>query len=417
MDESRKLRRRQREARPRERPALGAASPPRPVPAAPEAEGDAVRGLLGASSKPAGRFDRAWRLTKPLLVLALVAGLAMPVIFWARYHAQNVTSKNAAVRGQLAEIGSRLTGLVTKVEVDAGDRVKAGQVLVRLEDRHLRAEVQEARAVVEGLQRTIDVERLNVSHERRRIEQQENEAEARLQAANAQTAAARIQAEEARREYELRQSLYTHDGVVSSEDVRASETRRRTSDAKLDEARANSAAAKSAGETVRLAGDAVGIQERKVGVLEAELEQAQARVARAEADLDGTLLRAPGDGAIVRRIVQPGGSVESGQPIISMWLGSDVWIEAWIDEDDIGAVSLGSIATVQFHSFPGREFTGVVDKIGLATDLELPDSAVPQPRFTRMRSAPVVGVRIRLDNPPVELLPGLSAIVAIRKAG
>jgi hypothetical protein len=34
-----------------------------------------------------------------------------------------------------------------------------------------------------------------------------------------------------------------------------------------------------------------------------------------------------------------------------------------------------------------------------------------------MRSAPVVGVRIRLDDPPLELLPGLSAIVAIRKAG
>jgi membrane fusion protein (multidrug efflux system) len=410
MEESRKLRRRQRADR-TDAPDL------RSLPAEPAEHEDAVAGLLGTASRPMGRRERLWRSARPWMIPALVVALGVPVVLWVRYQSQNVTSKNAAVRGHLAEIGTRLSGIVTKVEVDVGDRVKAGQVLVQLEDRHLRAEVQEARAVVEGLQRSIDVEQMNVGHERRRVQQQEHEAAAKAKAADAQTAAARIQAEEARRDYQLRQNLFSRDGVVSGEDVHNAETRQRTSEARLDEARANSAVAKSAGETARLAGDAVGIQARKVGVLESELQQAEARLARAEADLDGTLLRAPGDGAIVRRIVQPGGSVEAGQPIISMLLGTDLWIEAYIDEDDIGSVSLGSVATVRFHSFPGREFRGIVDKIGLATDLELPDSAVPQPRSSRMRSAPVVGLRIRLDDPPLELLPGLSAVVAIRKAG
>jgi multidrug resistance efflux pump len=402
MGDTRKLRRRDR---------------PSPLPAEPAEHDDAIAGLLGAPSAPASRLALAWGSVRRWLVPAIVLTIALPVFFWARYHVQNVTSKNAAVRGHLAEIGTRLSGIVTKVEVDVGDRVKAGQVLVQLEDRHLRAEVDEARAVVEGLQRTIDVEQLNVTHERRRVAQQEQEAAAKVKAAEAQTKAARIQAEEARREHAMRESLFSRDGVVSSEDVRLAETRQRTSEARLDEAQANSAAARSAGQTVRLAADAVGIQEGKVGVLETELLRARARLERAEADLADTQLRAPEDGAVVRRIVQPGGSVQAGQPIISMWLGKDVWIEAWIDEDDIGQVSLGSVATVRFHSLPGREFTGVVDQIGLATDLELPDTAVPQPRFSRMRSAPVVGVRIRLADPPVELLPGLSAVVAIRKAG
>jgi membrane fusion protein (multidrug efflux system) len=147
------------------------------------------------------------------------------------------------------------------------------------------------------------------------------------------------------------------------------------------------------------------------------LLRAQARLERAEADLDSASIRAPEDGSIVRRIVQPGGSVEAGQPIIVMRLGHDVWIEAWVDEDDIGFVRLGSIATVTFHSLPGREFTGVVDNIGLTTDLEVPAADVPKPRSSRMRSAPVVGLRIRLEKPPPELVPGLSAVVAIRKAG
>ena len=77
---------------------------------------------------------------------------------------------------------------------------------------------------------------------------------------------------------------------------------------------------------------------------------------------------------------------------------------------------LGGAANVTFHSIPGREFTGVVDKIGITTDLEIPAADVPKPRFQRMRSAPVVGLQIRLQKPPPELVPGLSAVVAIRKA-
>ena len=157
------------------------------------------------------------------------------------------------------------------------------------------------------------------------------------------------------------------------------------------------------------------IRERRVGSLEADLLSAEARLMGTEADLEGAVIRAPADGAVVRRIIQPGGSVEVGQPIISMWLGNDVWIEAWIDEEDIGFVKLGSKAMVTLHSVPGRDFEGVVDKIGLATDLEIPESEVPQPRNTRMSGAPVVGVRIRLDDPPLDLLPGLSAVVAIER--
>jgi membrane fusion protein (multidrug efflux system) len=391
---------------------------PRPQPSSPgTGEDDPIGGLLGTPAPVASRRRRAWRAARFGLIPILLLGVGTPVVIWLQYQSQHVTSKNAAVRGHLAEIGTRLTGQVAKVEVDVGDKVVAGQILIRLEDRHLRAEVQEARAQVAGLQRTIEVERMDIAHERRKIGQQAQEAAAKAESADAQTEAARIRADEARRNRELRESLYARDGVVSRENVRDAETQQLTAAARLDEAKANSAVAKSAGLSVRLAGDAVTIQDRKVGVLEADLLRAQARLERAEADLDSASIRAPEDGSIVRRIVQPGGSVEAGQPIIVMRLGHDVWIEAWVDEDDIGFVRVGSIATVTFHSLPGREFTGVVDNIGLTTDLEVPAADVPKPRSSRMRSAPVVGLRIRLEKPPPELVPGLSAVVAIRKAG
>jgi len=388
-------------------------------PLAPSNEGDdAVSDLLGepVAATSASRLRYVWRFLRWGLALLVLLGLAAPGYLWVQYQSLNVTSKNAAVRGHLAEIGTRLNGLVTSVNVDVGDRVTKGQVLVTLEDRHLLATVQEARADIAGLERTIEVERLAIAHEQRQNEQLENEAQSKVAAAEAQTAAARIRAEDARKDYEISEALFSRDGVVSGEDVRDADANRRLAAALLEEAQANSGVAQSAEQTVRLARGALLIRERRVGVLEADLLRAQARLTRAEAGLDGASIRAPADGAIVRRIIQPGGSVEVGQPIISMWLGKEVWVEAWIDEDDIGSVSLGSEAAVTFHSFPGREFMGLVDKIGLATDLEIPDSEVPQPRFSRMRGAPVVGVVIVLHEPPLDLLPGLSAVVAIRKA-
>ncbi len=366
---------------------------------------------------PRSRFRWLRTLFLWLLAIGLLTAVAVPTWFWFDYRALHVTSTNAAVRGYVSDVGTRLSGAVTSVEVDVGDRVQQGQVLVRLADRHLQAEVLEARAELEGLKRTLDVERLTIAHQRREVAQQASEADARAAAAEAQTTAAQIRLDNASQEHQSRKTLFERDGAVSSEDVRVAETNRRTAAAQLEEARANSDVARSAGRKARLDRDALAIREQNLGVLEANVRRAEARLARAEADLESTLVRAPEAGAIVRRNVQPGASVELGQPVISMWLGDQVWIEAWIDEDDIGQVRSGAEATVTLHSFPGREFSGVVDKIGLATDLEIPDSDVPQPRFSRMRGAPVVGVRIRLNEPAPEFLPGLSAVVAIRKAG
>lgn len=297
---------------------------------------DAISELLGATASPVvrrapGRRQLRWG------IVAVGVTLAVTLLLWLHYRSGFVTSTNAAVRGHVSELGSRLNGRVAAVMVDAGDTVEAGQVLVQLEDRHLVAELEVARA---------------------------------------QVAAARANAELARLTHTLNSTLFEMRGVSRS-DLNRSDAERR--------------------------------------VREAELLAAQARVQRAEAELESATIRAPLRGAVVRRIVQPGAAVEAGKPAIALWLGDELWVEAWMDEDDLGFVRQGSRASVTLNAFPGREFGGIVDRIGLATDLEQPDSALPHPRFSRMRSAPVLAVRIRLNEPPSHLVPGLSARVSIKK--
>jgi multidrug resistance efflux pump len=202
---------------------------------------------------------------------------------------------------------------------------------------------------------------------------------------------------------------------VPAERARAAETELRTAEALAAEARAKASAASASEDLARVDSEGLGVREKRVSVLESEIATLQAKVAIAEANLEGTIIRAPDSGAVVRRIVQPGGSIGVGQPIISLWVGGDIWVEAWVDEADLADVSVGSVATVTFASYPDREFSGVVESLGVSTDSELPDTAVPQPRSERMRDAPLISVRIRLDDPATDLFPGLSAVVGISK--
>lgn len=351
------------------------------------------------------------------IVCCVLLLLTAPVAAWLHYQSGYVISRNAIVKGQLAQVGTRLEGVLIELKVEDGERVRAGQVLARLDDSHVRAEVEAARAEVAGLEKELEIERAAIDHEERVLQNKQHEATANLGAAAAEVEAAESRSEDAQAYYQARKDLFAAGGAISGELVREAQAKARTAQALVKSARAEYSAMQSAQQRAGLDSEGLALRKQRVAVLDAALSRARARLAVSQADLEGTLIRAPADGAVVRRILQPGGSVDVGTPVMSLWLGDEVWIEAWLDEDDIPFVKRGSVARVTLQSFPGREFAGVVERIGLTTDFEMPPSEVPQPRFARMRGAPVVGVGIRLADPPAQLLPGLSAVVGIRKSG
>ena len=110
-------------------------------------------------------------------------------------------------------------------------------------------------------------------------------------------------------------------------------------------------------------------REQRLDILAARSAQAAARVDRAEADLEATVIRAPADGAIIRRLAQPGMAVDVGTPAVSMWFSDDTWIEAWVKEADLSAITEGNTVRVTSPALPGETLEGAVASIGLATDL------------------------------------------------
>ena len=348
----------------------------------------------------------------PLVLLAL---LVLGVSSWINYRSLYVASSNAIVRGHLAELGTRIAAVVSSVEVEPGQHVAKGDILLRFDDAHLRGRAEAARAELALLERELEAEKRAIQHEKRLLDEQDQEGKANLAAAQADVAAAGIQTEDARMRFEVQKQLQA-EKIAPAELVRAAKADWDMRIEFLKSGQAKYDALRAAENRRRLARAGLEIREFSLGAREAQVDKARATREIAEADLKDTVIRAPESGAIVRRVVQPGASVEAGLPTLVMWLGDRLWVEAWVDESDVAMIDEGSKAVVTFPSFPGRKFAGRVTAIGFASDYDVPDEEVPRPKNVRMRSDPVVNVRIELDALPTRLRPGLSAVVAIERS-
>lgn len=352
------------------------------------------------------------RITK-IIVIGLLLLLLIIIVSWLQYQSRHVISSNAVVRGQLTEVGTRFSGMLAVTEVGEGDRVHAGQVLARLENRHIHAEIQEIQAQIDALEREIKLEHSTIEYERLKRRTHLEEANAKVAAAQAETIAARNRADEASAFYKARQNLLEQQ-LISRDLMRQAEAEHKTALAMANAVQANKVAADSAKRNALLELDSLTLRVQHLDVLDANLQATKAQLRRAQADLEGTFIRAPSDGTVIRWLIKTGGSIRVGTPVVLMSIGDDIWIEAWIEEDQISRINLGSPVTVTLPSHPGQELKGIVKAVGVATDYEQPAEVVPQPRATRMRGAPVISVLVQLQDVPLStLLPGLSATVAI----
>jgi membrane fusion protein (multidrug efflux system) len=166
-------------------------------------------------------------------------------------------------------------------------------------------------------------------------------------------------------------------------------------------------------------------QRHQVTVKEAEIEraaagltQAQADLAFAELQLAHTEVRAPADGVISKKSVEPGQVVQMGQPLLAIVPLHDVWVLANFKETQLARVRPGMPATVEIDTFPGKVFRGTVDSLAAGTGARF--SLLPPENATGnwVKVVQRIPVKIRLDakdfGNPHTLRAGMSAYVVIR---
>jgi membrane fusion protein (multidrug efflux system) len=159
------------------------------------------------------------------------------------------------------------------------------------------------------------------------------------------------------------------------------------------------------------AGKAVEVARAQLSIAQAQIETAEAQLRVIASQLQNTRILAPMSGSIAKQSVQQGDVVQPGQAIFTINDLSDVWVTANFKETKIRHIRTNSSVRISVDAYPNRKFVGRVVRIG---------SGIVAPAFTIgdfTKTTQRIPVTIRLESRPdgVNLLPGMSVEVKIRK--
>jgi HlyD family secretion protein len=238
------------------------------------------------------------------------------------------------------EIGSEIAGSLREVPVEEGQHLRKGQIIAVVDNADYAARVAEARATVAVRQAALD-RVVNGAREQERRE------------AEASVTAARAVVENARSEQARKQSLFST-GDISRSDWENADREYRVAEARLAEAVAHFQfldAPARADERDRAAAD---------------LALARAQLAEQEALLEKTVVRAPFDGAVLKRLRKAGESVsdKGDTPIVRFGDNSRLRVRIDVDETDVARVALGERAYFTAQAFGKQRFWGTVTRLG-----------------------------------------------------
>lgn len=314
------------------------------------------------------------------VVVALVLVCAIAVFAFSRGGTKIDPTKLAKVeKGDLAksvvatgkvepiikvEVKSKASGIVKKLLVDYGDRVKRDQLLVQLDKQEIEAQVEQSRAALQA-------------------------AEANLASSKADWERAKVDAEGPdvpllKRAYDRAVSM-AQDGVVSQ--------------SALDDA---DKAYKMGVNKQNVSKAQVMVLLGKIAQSQAQIAQSRANLTQLEEQLSYTDVKSPMDGIVLSRDVVMGDAVSSilvlgSSATLVMTLGdtSQVYVKGKVDESDIGRVYLGQPARIKVESFKDKTFNGVVTKIS--------------PMGVEKDNVTTFEVRVSINNPGGELKAEMTA--------
>lgn len=327
-------------------------------------------------------------------ILLCIGAVVVLATGWAIARSNAAASTdNAYVRGDVTSIAAKVAGYVVAVEVRDNQRVQAGDVLFRIDDRDYRARLAQAEANVKAAQARLT----NVL-----AEVQLQQAQIRQAAASRQSAIA--QRGLANKSYERSHKLIIHSAI---------------SQAAVDE---TDAARTSAEATVSAASATLDAQQQRIAVLMAQHESAVAAIAQAEAardlariELEHTIVRAPVSGVVGNRQVRVGRFVSPGGALLDVVPVDNVWIVANFKETQIEHIHPGQRVQVTIDGYPNGTLDGVVDSFspgsGAAFSLLPPDNATGN--FVRVVQRVPVKIRLAQNPLPGRIVPGLSARVVV----
>jgi HlyD family secretion protein len=251
------------------------------------------------------------------------------------------------------QVSSQISGQIRDIFVDFNSTVKAGQLIAQIAPETYEHRVRQAEADLEAARATVAVQQAELYR-------------------------AQVNLADAERDFERKKSLVDKNFI---------------SPAELDKVKTTLEAARAQKRVV----------EAQASNSAALVRQREAQLGQAKVDLGRTEIRAPVDGIVIKRSVEPGQTVAASLQAPEMFVIArnltDMQVETAIDEADVGRLQTGQEATFTVDAFPGKRFKGEVRQVRKAAQV-----------VSNVVSYTVV---ISAANPDLILLPGMTANVRI----
>lgn len=322
----------------------------------------------------------------------IAATVALGGIAWGGWHWLNARhyedTDNAYVAGNVVQITPQVGGTVLAIGADDTDFVRAGQVLVRLDDADARVALEQAEAQLAQTVREVRTLFANNAP----LKAQVNLRQADL--ARAQADAARAQDDVTRR----RPLLAT--GAVGQEEFQHASTQLAASKSAVAAAQSAVLAAQEQLAASQTQTEGTSPQDHP------NVQRASARVREAYLALERTQLKAPLDGTVAKRGVQLGQRVAAGAPLMTVVALNDVWVDANFKESQLNHLRMGQSAELTADVY-GRKvvYHGTVAGLGAGTGAAFALLPAQNATGNWIKVVQRVPVRIALDAKEVAAHP------------
>jgi HlyD family secretion protein len=254
------------------------------------------------------------------------------------------------------QVGSQVSGQIKEILVDFNSPVRENQLIARIDPETFQYRLRQAEADLDAARAALGVQQAEVLR-------------------------AKANLAEFQRDFERKKLLVEKNFISSAEREKAQSV--------FDAGRA-----------------ALQVAESQARNSEAQVRQREAQLSQARIDLERTAIKAPVDGIVVKRSIEPGqtvaASLQSPELFIIAKNLTDMQVETSIDEADVGRIRTGQKASFTVDAFAGRNFEGEVKQVRKAA--------------TVVSNVVTYTVVVSAANPDLTLLPGMTANVRILTA-
>ncbi len=287
------------------------------------------------------------RNTRPIILLLLVAIVAASGAgaYWFLTK-DRATTDDAYTDGRAITVAPRVSGLVVTLTVGDNQRVRAGELLLRIDPTPFQAAKDQAAA-------SLGIAEAQLANARATLDTVKVTIPARLDSARARLAAAQAAQFKAQADATRQKALPRE--ATTKQDIDSANAALQTADAQVGQA----AAAVREADVLT---DSLAQAEARVRELEGQVALAKAQLDSAALNLDWTTVTAPHDGWVTKRAVEAGNYVSAGQALMSL-VTPDVWVTANFKEDQLDRLRPGQRVSMSVDAYPSLKLRGHLDSV------------------------------------------------------